>query len=182
MPVEIALYGDSILRDFRNSKTQEVHCQRGGKINPSTPHEIIKNLTKKKNSHTVIIIHYGTNNLGAKNKQTRQTIEKFLEIMKQTLDTLQHVKRISIIISSILPRDKHDLTKTIIAANTALKNLCKTYPEHIRFLHSYRLFLNTQKSMNQDLFSDQIHLTAEGTKKLQTLFEIAAQRAIFLKN
>lgn len=165
--------------------TSFIYAWGGRKIDELTRNDI-KDCLKDRNLgvRTVVILHFGTNNIGARNVSTRQAPEHFVREMALLLNELYLYENVSIVVSSILPRPTYELITEIETANTLLETFCKNFNSpNVKFVRSYRSFrdLNNESYVvKRDLFSDNIHLNDKGARKLAENFSTIVHHARFL--
>lgn len=106
----------------------------------------------KKNNIRLIIIHAGTNDIFFHNRVQENILDELLIIIKNF--------KVEIIITELLPRND-DSTNKIFAFNLKLNKLLKS--ERTQLIKLYDIFsINTK--INQQFFSDDLHLNLEGQK------------------
>lgn len=183
------LFGDSMVKRLRVSNFTfpvKVFGWGGEKLGPNTRKKIWRELLKQdRRTRQVIVVHFGTNNVGALNPKTRQSPETFVTELRVTIDKLHTLKNVSVVVSSILPRPKSFFKTEISRANRLAIFLCCKYKDNVRFCLSYKGFLKTIEnnvvSINESLFYDgDIHLNNPGCRKLEEILDLAARHAKFL--
>lgn len=187
-PIDILLFGDSMVKRLNVSNFSmpvRLFGWSGEKLGPDSREKIHKELRKQdRRTKHVIILHFGTNNVGGFNPRTRQSPEKFVRELRVTINELHRLKNVSVVVSSILPRPGSYFKNEISKANKLARSLCCKYKDNVRFCLSYKDFLMKTEMNNtfvdESLFNEEdIHLNYRGRRKLENILDIAAQHAKF---
>ena len=186
---KILIFGDSmvrVLKDFKFGFPVYVKSWGGAKLNRFFSNKILQKVNHELlNSMIVVILHFGTNNVGALNVKTRQTPSIFIEELEFLLNRLHGLPGVSIIVSSILPRPQGDLKSVICETNALIKRACSMYPINVRISFSYKNFLIKSADgyvVNELLFRiGDIHLNSEGRDVLGQILVIAIKHSKFRK-
>lgn len=185
----VIVFGDSMVRGLEVKCfpwPTEVIAWGGAKMNAATRADIHRRLaTLDVTMKYVLVFHFGTNNVGSRNPNTRQTPAEFCGEMEKLLDSLSCVRNYSVVVSQIIPRPKKEYLEEIKLANRLLRVLCHKYGRNVRICRTGIQFLHAvgkESAPALDFFSnDGIHLNWRGKVKLSEWFAASVKPVQFLK-
>lgn len=142
---QVVVFGDSITRDWDRllpGFTPKVYCYSGAVIGTKFVDTVLKKVKNfVSNQQLIIVLHIGTNNLGNRIASKRQDPSTVLCLFSDLVVKLLKYPKITIIISSLLPRTDIVLHEAIGETNKLLRNLPQTYGDRVIFLNTYRPFI-----------------------------------------
>ena len=152
--------GDSLIRDFepKDSSKLEIKSISGANIS------VIKSTLEKlendgKKYHTVYLI-IGTNDCANRQATSHTITNDTAELFAQAKKIADHI-----VYSSIIPRtDDNSAKLKVETANPALKTLCGQY--NVKYVDNDGLFYTADRSPNDALLLDGLHLNDKGSAKL----------------
>lgn len=93
------------------------------------------------NFQVITLIHFGSNNIGAKNLKTRQSVKLFLEYFTELLENLVKIEKVRLLLSTIISRDNHGLTNKVKETNSGIIKACKIYWPKTKVIKTHTQFL-----------------------------------------
>jgi lysophospholipase L1-like esterase len=154
--------GDSILKNIRNINDCHIFSLSGASLDEISS-KIDEILTHCPDAKT-LLVHGGTNDLN--NQSVAQIITKYEHLIDKFKSKYPNM---SLQLSCILPRpgDNIHINSKLDQVNHLLRNLCVA--KRCFYVASNKVFYRSG-SLCPDLFSDGLHLSMLGTKRLRQFF------------
>lgn len=151
------IIGDSNISTIPKYLLQTEFITLPDKISTGDINQIKNNLLSinnflKKNNIRLLIIHARTNDIFYHNRVEENILDDLLIIFKNL--------KVQIIMTELLPRND-DSTNKIFAFNLKLNRFLKN--QRIHLIKLYDIF-SINKNINQEFFSDDLHLNLQGQK------------------
>lgn len=173
MKTQVIVFSDSMGRSlqpqhFHSKLDVTIHCRRGAKLDKKMAGEILE-CVGQTSANVVLVLHFGTNNIGCRNHGMRRSPNDFKQRLTLLLNKLRMMSNVSVVVSSILPRITEPLTETILEANKLASLACKKQcSKRVKFAYTYRAFLKKRANgkFDADLglyHSDGLHLSTRGS-------------------
>jgi hypothetical protein len=166
--VKTLIIGDSIIRDLDPTIPDKLEIKSISGANLETVTSTLQTLEKKKLNFERLIIVAGTKDCNNQNSSTLSILENVEKVVTQAKKLSKNIS-----FSSILPRTDNDSSNIKIKdVNDSIRTWCNQ--NSVAFVDNDCTFLTADKSPNDALLLDGLHLNDKGTEKLIKNFNIAA--------
>lgn len=152
----------------------------GAKINEQVTRDIVEEVNLAvRTAKVVVILHYGTNNIGCRNPNARQTVEEFCSNLRHCVNCLSEIIGVGVIVRTILPRplDCSVMLEKVKTANKMMLLMCKEFGNNVVIGNVHKPFLKMCNSKNnvvtnlETFATDMFHLNDMGKLILTEVFE-----------